>query len=99
MTTATENFSLPLQWMDFHETPILFANHFLVQHQPDEFVLTLGQVTGPPVIGTPEEIREQARGLHHVPIATIARVGLTRQRVTELIALLQSSLEEHDRAS
>jgi hypothetical protein len=86
-----------LEWVDFEELPIVFANHFLVQHQPNEFVLTLGQVTGPPVVGTPEQVREQARGASHVPIHALSRVGLTRHRVIELIELLQASLEDHDR--
>jgi hypothetical protein len=86
-----------LEWVDFEEQPIVFANHFLVQHQPNEFVLTLGQVTGPPVVGTPEQVREQARGASHVPIHALARVGLTRLRVLELINILQATLEDHDR--
>ncbi len=89
--------SLPLQWVDFEETPILFSNHFLAQHQPNEFILTFGQVTGPPVVGTPEQIREQARGFSHVPIQTVTRAGLTRDRMVELIELLQATLREHDR--
>lgn len=90
-------FSLPLQWTDFEETPILFSNHFLAQHQPNEFILTFGQVTGPPVVGTPEQIRVQSRGLSHVPIQTVARTGLTRDRLVELIEVLQATLREHDR--
>jgi hypothetical protein len=90
---------IPLTWIEFDDVPILFANHFLVQHQPDEFVLTLGQVTGPPLVGTPEQVREQVGHIDHVPIATLARVGLTRQRLTELVALLQAELEDHDRAA
>jgi hypothetical protein len=88
---------LPLAWTEFDSVPILFANHFLVQHQPDEFVLTLGQVTAPPLVGTPEEVSGQAGRLTHVPVETLARVGLTRHRLTELIALLQAELDEHDR--
>ena len=49
--TATMQELGALEWVDFEEQPIVFANHFLVQHQPNEFVLTLGQVTGPPVVG------------------------------------------------
>jgi hypothetical protein len=60
-------------------------------------VLTLGQVTGPPVVGTPEQVREQARGASRVPIHALARVGLTRLRVLELINVLQATLEDHDR--
>jgi hypothetical protein len=89
--------SLPLEWIDFEETPILFANHFLIQHQPNEFVITAGQTTGPPVVGTPEQIREQARGFSRVEIHTLARIGLTRDRLVELIGLLQATLQEHDR--
>jgi hypothetical protein len=33
----------------------------------------------------------------HVPLNTHARVGMTRHRMTELIALLQNALDEHDR--
>jgi hypothetical protein len=88
---------LPLTWVEFDDVPIFFANHFLVQHQPDEFVLTVGQVSGPPLVGTPEQVREQVSQISHVPITTLARVGLTRQRLTELIALLQAELEDHDR--
>ncbi|MEA2251216.1 MAG: hypothetical protein QOG70_1458 [Solirubrobacteraceae bacterium] len=92
-----QDLRLPLEWIDFDELPILFSNHFLVQHQPNEFVLTLGQVTGPPLVGTPEQIRQQASAASRVPIHTLARVGLTRERVTELIAILQATLEDHDR--
>lgn len=96
MLTA-EELRLPLSLSDFDESPILLANHFLVQFQEDEFVLALSQVTGPPLVGTPEQIRAQARELRHVPVHTLARVALTRHRLTELIALLQEKLEEHDR--
>jgi hypothetical protein len=94
-----EGLSVPLDWIDFDDAPIFFANHFLVQHQPDEFVLTVGQVTGPPLVGTPEQVRAAAREFTHVPIHTLARVGMTRQRLTELIALLEATLSAHDRAS
>jgi hypothetical protein len=97
MGTATFNaaeLSLPLQWIEFEETPI----HFRAQHQPNEFVLTFGQVTGPTVVRTPEQIREQARGLSRVPIQTLSRTGLTRDRLVGLIGILQPALEEHDRS-
>ena len=71
-TRPGTEFSLPLQWIDFEETPILFTNHFLAQHQSNEFVLTFGQVTGPPVVGTPDQIRD-ASGLGHVPIQATLR--------------------------
>jgi hypothetical protein len=87
------NFEQPLQWIDFDDTPIMFANQFLVQEQPHELVISIGQVTGPPAVGAPDQVAAADR----VPILTLARVGLTRHRAEELIALLQESVQEHDR--
>ena len=81
--------SLPLSMSDFDDSPILLANHFLIQHQPDEFVVSLSQVTTPPLLDPPSR--------SDVPVHTIARVAMTRRRVVELIALLQERLDEHDR--
>jgi hypothetical protein len=94
---SSDELSLPLSMSDFDDNPILLANHFLIQHQPDEFVVALSQVTGPPLVGTPDELRARARDHGGVPVHTIARVALTRRRVVELIALLQERLDEHDR--
>lgn len=94
---TTHAYGLPLAWIGFDEAPIEFANHFLVQHQPHEFVLTLGQVTGPPVVATSDERGDPVGDRDHVPIMTLARVGLTRHRLAELITLLQAELDEHDR--
>jgi len=94
---SVDDLRLPLAMSDFGDSPILLANHFLIQHQPDEFVVSMSQVTAPPLIGTPEQIQAQARDHGDVPVHTIARVALNRRRMVELIALLQERLEEHDR--
>jgi hypothetical protein len=86
MTSAASTVRQPrptAEWGEIDETPILFANEFLIQQQPDEFFVTIGQATG----------------LAPNPVYTIARVALTRRRVTELIALLENRLAEHDGAA
>jgi len=55
-------------------------------------VVTVGQVTALPLVSPSEQ--PSAR---EVPIHTLARIGLSRNRVAELIALLQASVEEDDR--
>jgi hypothetical protein len=100
VSASTQDISVPLEWIDFDETPILFANHFLVQHQLEEFVISLGQVVGPPTVGPPEDLTAPAAPIHdprHVPINTLGRFGLSRHRMIELIELLQAAVEEHDR--
>jgi hypothetical protein len=80
------------RWVELDETPILLANAFLIQHEPHEFVLTVGQATGP-LVGTPDVLDESGP----TPIHAMARFGLTRERAQELVSILQAKLEEHDR--
>lgn len=97
MEGAPDNLQLPLAWIDVNESPILMANQFLVQTQgTGEFVMAIGQVATPPLIGTPEEVREQAEQIEFVPIRTLARVSMTRARIDELIAVLQLQRDRHD---
>ena len=83
-------------WEEADDHSVVFANQFLIQHQPDEFVLTVGQLVTPPLLGTDEEKREQLARVSYVPIRAIGRYGLTRRRIEELIAVLQENLERHD---
>jgi hypothetical protein len=96
--TPPEGINLPVSWIDFHETPIAFSNQAIVQHQPNEFVVTFGQATPPPLIGTPEQVQRQAAEISFVPIRTLARLGMNRERLVELIAALQANLDNHDRS-
>lgn len=55
-----ESLDVPLAWVGFDETPIIFANQFLIQSSRIRgFVIGVGQATPPPLIGTPEQMREQ----------------------------------------
>lgn len=79
------------------EVPLLYVNQFAVSFQSDEFILTVGQVSAPVLLGSPEEQVEQARQLEFVPINVVARFALNRQRFEELTGLLQRQMEFHDR--
>lgn len=94
-----EGRQIPLTWVDWDETPIIFANNFICQFQPGEFVLTIGQMFPPPLVGSHDEVREQADQIDFVPIRTLARVGMTRKRLVELISALEANLRNHDAAS
>lgn len=67
---GVEGRQVPVTWVDWNETPIAFANQFICQFQPEEFVLSVGQALPPPLVGTPEQVREQAENIDFVPIAT-----------------------------
>jgi hypothetical protein len=85
---------VPLVWIDADDFPVSFCNHMLFQLAgPGEYVLTFGHVVPPPILGSVEERLEQAKRISFVPVKTVARVSLTRQRVDELIQVLQTVLE------
>lgn len=75
---------------------MLFANQFAIQFNQDEFILTVGQIQPPLLLGPPEQQHEQAKRLTHVAIRTLVRVGMTRQRMVELVELLTEHLRRYD---
>ena len=97
MSEERRNRDIPLVWVGLDEFPVLFANQFLIQHWEDAFVVTAGQLVPPPVVGTPEEQAEEIEQISYVPLRPVARLGLTKSRVEELIVYLQASLEQYDR--
>ena len=97
MNKEQDVISLPITYLGLEDMPILFANQFVIQHEKNEFVLTVGQLQPPILLGTPEERKEQAKKLTYVPIRVVARFGLTRQRLAELIEVLQSNLRTYEK--
>lgn len=93
------NIEIPLAWVGVEELPILQVNQFLGQSDPQgEFFVTLGQMTMPPLLGTPEQQATQIQQIAYVPIKPIARLGFTRQRLEEFIGILQQTLVNYDQA-
>lgn len=88
--------ALPVLWRGLDDQPLLYANQFVVQHQGDELIVTVGQLQPPILLGQPHERMEQARRLSFVPINAVARYAFTRQRFGELIAVLSEHLQKFD---
>ena len=97
MSQKEDTVTLPMVYIGAEDAPILFANQFIIQHEQNEFILTVGQLQPPILLGSPEERKEQAKKLTYVPIKIVARFGLTRQRLAELIEVLQNNLRKYDK--
>lgn len=87
---------LPIVYTSLDDQPVLFANQFAIQFNQDEFILTVGQLQPPLLLGTPDQQHQQAARLTHVPIRVLARVGMTRARIDELAKLLAEHLRRYD---
>jgi hypothetical protein len=94
-----EGVSLPIRWVGVEETPLLATNQFLGQVVgPQEVILNFGAVIPPPIIpGSSDEalLREYT----HVPVKAVARLGLNRTNLEQLIGVLQQTLANHDQAT
>jgi hypothetical protein len=97
---AEEGIQVPVAWVGAEEAPTHTVNQFVCQFSgPEEFILTLGHLEPPTLLGSPEERLEQARQLSYVPVRVVSRVGLTRSRVEELITVLQEILANFDKST
>ncbi len=90
---------IPIVFVGTEDVPVVLANQFVVQHQRNEFILTLGQVTPPILLGSDEERFEQAKKVAYIPVKVVARVSFTRDRLVELIGALKKHLEKYDSVS
>jgi hypothetical protein len=90
-------------WLGPEDVPILHANAFVCQFDPqtfDSLTLTVGQLTPPAITGlTQEEREEQARNVAFVPIKPVVRLALTPARARELAATLEANLAQLEEAN
>jgi hypothetical protein len=91
--------AVPLVLVGLEDTPIQYANNFVVQFDDTAFILTIGQFGPPMLLGDEAEQRAQAEQITHVPVKVLARVAMTRARLTALISVLQKNLESADRVA
>jgi hypothetical protein len=96
VSTEQEPTRIPFVYVGAEDIPIEFANTFVIQHENNEFVLTIGQYAPPMLLGTPDERREQAKKVTFVPIKVVGRFGFTRDRLVALIKALQENLNTYD---
>ena len=92
-----ESIAVPIVYVGADEVPVHYANSFIVQHQQNEFFLSIGTLTPPILIGSPDEVREQAKQISYVPVRVQARIAMTRDRLVELIGLLTENLATFDK--
>jgi hypothetical protein len=85
---------VPIVWVGAEEVAILLANAFISQVQGQQFLLTVGQVAPPAIIGdTPEERLAQARQVSFIPSKVLGRFVMTHENVEDLVRQLNTTLE------
>jgi hypothetical protein len=92
-------YTFQLRWVGAEELPILLINQFIGQvGQHNELVITLGQVSMPALLGSPEQQAEQARQIPQASVRALGRFALTREGLDELIRVLDLTRINYDKA-
>jgi len=89
---------LPLTWENVEDLPVFFANQYICQFNQDEFILTLGQMVPPALLGDEEQRASQLEQIDRIPIKPLARVALTYPRLVELIQVLEANRWQYEQA-
>lgn len=103
--TDSDRMPVSLIWPEVEEEPVFRANQFLGQISttsagtPEDFLLTIGYVAPPVLLGTPDEQRATMGALGAVSVRTLCRVSMSRERLGELIQMLQGVAQQFDRAT
>jgi hypothetical protein len=93
-----------LIWPGVDELEVRAINQHLVQIGqdaggfPEELIVTLGHLTPPVLLGTPDEQRATLSALGVVAVHPVVRVSLTRARALELIGSLTMAMRQWDAA-
>jgi hypothetical protein len=75
---------------------VLLANQFVIQHFQDEFILTIGQLVPPALLGDEQDRTAQLQEIEQVTVRPLARITLTRARLIELVQALEAQRERYD---
>jgi hypothetical protein len=95
---SREWLDIPVVWEGLENVPIVLANNALGQvGQQDEIILSFGQLTPPALYGDLERQREQAQQIERLAVKPVARLGLTRAGLDDLIRILTGTRDNYDR--
>lgn len=87
-------------WPDVDDLPVFRANNFVIQvttgpqGTPEDVVLTIGHVSPPFVLGTPDEQQAAAAAIGAVPAKAVARISMSPARLGELAGLLAGTFHQ-----
>jgi hypothetical protein len=91
LATPEDAIQIPVGYVGLDSVEIKLANQFAIQQEEENsFILTMGQVVTPVLLGNADQRKEQAQQLSFVPIKVLGRFTLTRQRLDELIQVLST---------
>ncbi len=88
--------ALPLVWVGVDDHEITFVNQIMAQRHENQFFLSFGQATPPPIIGTPDEQMAALEAISFVPVKVVKRIALSPEHMRAMVTLLTDSVRMYD---
>jgi len=74
-----------------------FVSALIVQHQPDNFILSFFEIWPPPILGTSDEEKKEAfKKLDRIDAKCVTRLVVTPTKMREFIALLKENMKNYE---
>lgn len=73
--------------------PVLWSNHFIIQHTEEEFMLTFFQVAAPILL---EPTEEEIEAIKSVRAIAVARIVLTPQKAHDVLEAMQKNVSKFE---
>ena len=87
--------SVPLSWTGVEDCPVLTVTNMMSQFDGDLFVLSFGFNNPPVLMGTPQQVKQQAESVKAIRVSTVSRISLTENQLEKTIKTLQINLKRY----
>lgn len=94
-----EQIAVPLVYDVPPDMPAGFVTNMVVQHTPQEFIVSFFEVQPPILLGTPEENRVALSQMKSMTARCIGRYVISPDRMREFVEVLKRNLEAYTAAA
>jgi len=85
---------LPLEWSIPDNVIARYATNIVVQRAEHEFIISFFEVKPPLLLGTPDEIIEQAKKLNVVRANCVAQIIVASDKMPSFVEALEKNLKK-----
>jgi hypothetical protein len=86
---------LPIEWHVPKELISRYANNIVVQHTPQEFIVSFFETQPPLVVGNTEEQAKQLKTIKSVQSLCVSRIIISPDRMGDFINALQTNYQNY----
>src|SRR5258706_1362243 len=88
-------FEVPIEWYTPPDLPTQYITNMTLQRTEHEFIVSFFEQRMPILLGPPEQIREQVKGIESIRATCVARLVIANGRFGDIVEVLHRALENY----